>query len=461
MLSATKTAVAPSPYVAEIEEEQRDMLELTRKTKPEDLPALAIPQKNLTHAVDAILVALDPISHLVESGTVMLFAKDDMAAAGTAMEDKDPVEALDAQTFIVETLADLRGKIDTVIPQYRYLLEITEALHETIPEGILIREAQRTLREKAIDKADAAVLAVEQAALRVRAQEYSKLINEITGFGIMVTSVTHMAEAGDLLKSGDLATAAEKMQQVERTLGEDLGTLLTLMQRLAAVLSAPAPAQPIPEQFVLLREVLAMAARQKDMYRESAAAKPDETAAFEAKLLAFGNACGPYIERAKLHKNPVIPDTVKKPKKGEPVVIEPVQPLPPANLHRNLVAAQERLALAAAGAKAKDRTKSVENQRKAAEGLRHFVAEYALKFYVNQPGPSSGDPVPTEDFSEQEDLLMLFMPGMVTGVRPPDGKLEWEVLGRRDRAALNENFARELPLEYRAILKDYYERLAK
>jgi hypothetical protein len=35
------------------------------------------------------------------------------------------------------------------------------------------------------------------------------------------------------------------------------------------------------------------------------------------------------------------------------------------------------------------------------------------------------------------------------------------VLGKRDRAALNENFARELPLEYRAILKDYYERLAK
>ncbi|HAS52064.1 MAG TPA: hypothetical protein DCS21_10125, partial [Gammaproteobacteria bacterium] len=158
MLSGTKTAVAPSPYVAEIEEEQRDMLDLTSKTKPEDLPALAIPQKNLTHAVDAILVALDPISHLVESGTVMLFAKDDMDAAGNAMAVKDPVEALDAQTFIIETLAALRGKIDAVIPQYRYLLEITEALHETIPEGILIREAQRALREKATDKTDAAAL---------------------------------------------------------------------------------------------------------------------------------------------------------------------------------------------------------------------------------------------------------------------------------------------------------------
>ena len=53
------------------------------------------------------------------------------------------------------------------------------------------------------------------------------------------------------------------------------------------------------------------------------------------------------------------------------------------------------------------------------------------------------------------------MPGAVSGVKPKSGRQEWEVLGRRDRAALNENFARELPLEYRAILKDYYERLAQ
>ena len=52
-------------------------------------------------------------------------------------------------------------------------------------------------------------------------------------------------------------------------------------------------------------------------------------------------------------------------------------------------------------------------------------------------------------------------PGALTGTKPKGGRLEWEVLGRRDRAALNENFARELPLEYRAILKDYYERLTK
>ena len=78
------------------------------------------------------------------------------------------------------------------------------------------------------------------------------------------------------------------------------------------------------------------------------------------------------------------------------------------------------------------------------------------------PPPAPGEPGPPSDDAEPEDSeLQIFLPGSLTGERPKGGRLEWEVLGRRDRAALNENFARELPLEYRAILKDYYERLTK
>ena len=155
------------------------MLALTRKTRPDDMPKLAIPQKNLIHAVNATLVALNPIEHMVESGTVMLFAKEDMDSAGIALEEKDPEEAIDAQDYIVETLVDLRGKIDAVIPQYLYVLEVIEALHETLPEGVLIREAQRRLRERvSAQAADAAAppgtvtqslvpgLAKEQGSLR-------------------------------------------------------------------------------------------------------------------------------------------------------------------------------------------------------------------------------------------------------------------------------------------------------
>jgi hypothetical protein len=150
------------------------------------------------------------------------------------------------------------------------------------------------------------------------------------------------------------------------------------------------------------------------------------------------------------------------PKKGEPVAVPtPPKPIPPANLHLKLVAAKDELSKAAANAKASDRVKAVAGQDKAADTLRHFIVEYTLKFLKTAAGVSGGDTVPSIDFIEIDHEMMLFMPGAVSGKRPPDGKLEWEVLGRRERAALNENFARELPLEYRAILKDYYERLAK
>ena len=54
-----------------------------------------------------------------------------------------------------------------------------------------------------------------------------------------------------------------------------------------------------------------------------------------------------------------------------------------------------------------------------------------------------------------------FVADFVSGEGPEDKESEWEILGERNRAALNQNFARELPLEYRATLKNYYERVAK
>ena len=77
------------------------------------------------------------------------------------------------------------------------------------------------------------------------------------------------------------------------------------------------------------------------------------------------------------------------------------------------------------------------------------------------PPPPPEDGGPSEDAEPEDSELQLFMPGALTGRRPKGGRVEWQVLGSRDRAALNENFARELPLEYRDILKDYYEKLAQ
>jgi len=455
MLTRTKEAVAPSSYVWEIEDEQRDMLAVTRKAKADDMPALALPQKNLVHAVDAILAALDPIAHMVKSGIVMLFAKEDMDSAGIALEEKDPEEAIDAQSYIVETLGELRSKIDAVIPQYLYVLEVIEALHETLQEGVLIREAQRRLRERVSARAaNAAVLAKEQGSLRARAEAYSKLIDEIAGLGVFVSSVAHMAEAEKQLKAGDMAAAVGPVGQAELTLEEDTVTVLKAMEMVVKLLAAPGPAWEPPPGLVQLKEVLTMAARQKDLYRESHAAEPQLLKDYEPKLRELEKACGAFVVREKQSRKPVAEEAGGG---NAPEVA------PSGNLHLKLVAAQGRLATAAAAARALDRTKLVTEQKLAATALRQFIAAKALEFYVPPPGP--GPPQPpgggSDIFIENDGDMLIFLPGAVSGKRPPDGKLDWEVLGKRDRAALNENFARELPLEYRAILKDYYERLAR
>ncbi len=95
--------------------------------------------------------------------------------------------------------------------------------------------------------------------------------------------------------------------------------------------------------------------------------------------------------------------------------------------------------------------------------LRYFILEYALKYVMIPPPGPPQDPStePSEEELVEQAILPLFEPGALTGNKPNGGRLEWQVLGRRDRAALNENFARELPLEYRAILKDYHARLTQ
>ncbi len=70
-------------------------------------PSLVIPQKNLIHAVDAVVASLDPLAHKIESGTVMIFAKEDMDAAAIGLETDDIEDALDAQLYVVESLQEL------------------------------------------------------------------------------------------------------------------------------------------------------------------------------------------------------------------------------------------------------------------------------------------------------------------------------------------------------------------
>jgi len=449
ILTIVQSVEIPSPFVTQIIEEQRDLLKRSREAKDDDLPALAISQKNLVHAVNAVLEALASVSKSVGSDTVMLFAKEDMEAAADALLAKDRLEAIDAQEYIVETLEQLREKIDEVVPQYHYLLEIIEAVYGASHEGIRLQEMQRRLRQQTAAGAEANALAAARTELKLATESYAELIQRITGIEVGVAAMARMEDVETSLAEGS-AAAAKAMAQVENALAGDAASVMKCLKHLGLVPDAPTNEEKTPES-ALLKKVLAIAAKHNVMFRESCGANEQELKNFETALREFEQALDPFIAIAQTHKN--------RPKPG---AVEPVEPLPPANLHLKLVAAKQAFGVAATAAAAGDRAETVANQIEAASSLRHFIIEYALKFLAEAGfGVPPPPPAVSTVLSDKQDELELFIPGGVGGKVPPDSRADWEVLGKRQRAALNENFARELPLEHREILKNYFERLTQ
>ncbi len=434
VLADTQGALRPSPYVADIQAEQRDMVVATRKAKPADLPHYAIVQKNLIHAVNAVLDSLDTLSHMVEVGTVMLFARDDMDEASIAILENDLKEAADAQIVVAESLQKLLVKLQAVTPQYSYMLEITEFYQGIVSEGLVIHAKQSRLHKQLLAVADDAALGKlidQQRELESRAKAYGSGLHKVTGQKSYGASAGHMSAALSLLKAGDKAAGLEQMKLADETLGTDMEKLLPLMDLFAYVLKPPL--EPAAPEYLLIMDILALAAHQKALYRKTQLASPKQVVGFVAKQTELAKRGEVLAKGIESHAEVYMP---------------------------KIVAANKLMLDAASKLKGASAGEAIASQHKAGELLRYLLIEYINAFLV-LPGPAEPDLALQPPFESLEDELTFVEPGGISGRKPKGGHQEWRVLGRRDRAALNENFARELPLEYRAILKDYYERLAR
>ena len=419
VLAITGAALSPSPLLVEIETEQGELAATTKNATPEEYPDLVIPQKNLIHAVDAVLTSLDPLAHKIESGTVMLFAKEDMDAAAIGLETDDVEEALDAQSFVVESLQKLRAKIDEVTPEYRYIREITEFLYDVLPQSAVMRSGLRQLHEKAEG-------APEVDALTERLERFGRDLEMLTGASRYAATASRLIEAiGPTVTSTEVEAALEALHA-------DTAQLQTLTENLAYLVTPPPFGSVIeepPPEVQMLHKVLAVAAHHKDLSRVTYASS-DPLADSASKQRKIESQCAALVSAS-----------------AEP--------------HPRLAAAHRHLSEAATQLESGQREVAIASQSQAADALRYFILEYSLKYLEVPPPPPPQDPAPSDEAVPDDGELQLFLPGALTGTKPKGGRLEWQVLGRRDRAALNENFARELPLEYRAILKNYYERLTR
>jgi hypothetical protein len=410
---------------------------------------LLAPQKNLLACLTDIAPTLDLVALRLDVGTPLVFAASDVEDALLAMEDGDGEDAAEIQGIAVESLAKVQGLVAEISTQTGYVAEIVEFLHEAQSDAALLAFRQRQLRENG----EAVDAFAQQQALASETADYGSLLTQVSGtidFNTLDESVreklgdidltvdfgapaVHMKKAADLLQSGQPAT--DEMLTAEKALSSNSEQLLIIIQMLNGLPGIAVTNADQPELHRLIA-TLDLASKHRKLLRQT-----EGTA--DKDLPALAKAQSKLAEAA-----------------AKLTAAEPETP----SIHPMLVAAHKQMVPIAGSLSASRKADASLAQRAADKTLRHFIIEQALILNTATP-PASGssDPVLTE--AETDDLYesdtVGFVSDFVSGEAPKDKKSEWEILGTRNRAALNQNFARELPLEYRATLKNYYERVAK
>jgi hypothetical protein len=284
-----------------------------------------------------------------------------------------------------------------------------EFLHETQADAAVLGLRQEQLGERValLTGPVPAEILSDQQGLQAKAEAWGREVARATGLKTAaVAGMTPAAEA--------LAAAAE-----------ELSLAITVLHGLPAIEVTSAS----PAELQRLLDVLALASEHQQLLRQTTTAGADaraEIASRQRKLAEVGAALA---------------------SSGTP--------------HPLLVAAQAELAKAGAALDASAREVAVGHQGAANDAMRHFVIEQAMLLGTAVPPPMPGDPVAEAETDDLDVSTANLVSDFVSGEAPKDKRTEWEMLGSRNRAALNQNFARELPLEYRATLKNYYERVAK
>lgn len=425
---------------------QNDLIAVTGKADEDQLKALLPSQRNLHLCLSEIAPSLDVVAARLDVGTPLVFAASDVEDALLAMEDGDGEDAAEIQETAIESLTKVQGMVSEIAVQTGYVSEIVEFLHSLQFEGSMLAYRQSQIRELA-KPGDALAL---QQALAADAKAYGESLEMVAGKisfetldekvlemleGLDLTldgmaPANHMSEALKMIQAGQ--SAKEAMLAAEKSMAsqaEQINVIVAMLNGLPSLIVTKAQ----PPELHRLIAVLDIASKQRALIRQTQAADEKNLAALAisqkslaasiAKASQFEGLSHPLLTRAN----------------------EQIAPI-------SEMLTTSKKAAAASAQLAADLT------------LRHHIIEQALILNTAiPPASASSDPVVTEaetddlTFSEAVESISDF----VSGEAPKDKKSEWEILGERNRAALNQNFARELPLEFRATLKDYYERVAK
>ncbi|MEO0474471.1 MAG: hypothetical protein AAF085_00685 [Planctomycetota bacterium] len=453
MLMFQRSVGFANGYMADIVAEQRELLAETEALKPEEMKVLLPRFAHMRECMHDVAPLLDLVASRLDVGTPLAFAKTDFEDAMAALETGDQFEAIDAQDVAAESLGEVSLLVQDIRTQTGYLAEIVEYLHRSVSEGATLAYEQRELRKtlSAVAQDDLQRFAEAQQALLAKAKLQSvKLFaaagnpelvppaDPLLGLDAPTTPAPVFADPAEemelalqALKENDAEISAEQMELTELIYAENAEALLSVITMLHGLPTVVINSDTDPA-LVRLVEVLAVASDYKRVFRETQVAD-------NAGLDTLGDAQKKLAARL---------DEIAS--SGEP--------------HPMLAAANKHLADGLTLFLPGNREQLRVSQRATDEQLRQFIIEQALILKTAvPPAAASSSEFPTDGpgSDAEAEVTAGFIADFVSGETPNDKRTEWNVLAERNRAALNQNFARELPLEYRGLLKNYYERVAR
>jgi len=448
MISNAEATGVPAGYMADIAAEQHDFIEVTRRRPPGDKTQLLKVQVNLLTAMKMAVNLTGGIGTSPAFDAGVDAAKSRMTQSLQNIFEETLPGAADAQSQAVGSLRYLAGQLDDAIDRFDYFTTVLEFLRCRHSEEVSILSRLSEL-DAALAEQDTALPAMVKAAeaLSRDAKVFAAQTVRATGREHYAGAQAPLARAVAALKTGDRDACVKAISAARESLRESMAELLDLGARIDYVRmlrsdkfrplpTDDTPLEPSPPEWWVMLDMVTLLHRQKELANALSSGDAAKRSDLVLGMRQLGDKAAGLVQSSASH--------------------------------RLVVGAQTRLIEAIEHVEKASNKEAAEALHASNTLLRHCILEYALKFI---PAPNSGQPMrngkgKSVDIFDQrlsDTMLEAFDKdwGGVEGEERKAGRTEWEVLGGRIRAALNENFVRELPLEYREFLKDYYQRLTE
>ena len=362
----------------------------------------------------------------------LTLAEQAMTEAMLRLEEAKPRPAVPLQIQAEEALRKAQEVAVRFADRLEYMAEWMAQLEQQRASTMDLLQRQTELREQTeqADENSFEELAQEQSVLETEAQAMADAFQNVEEN--YQQAANEMTEAGEQLRTPDRDKAVQAQREAEDALAAAARQLDEIMESMTEFSEVTSWGETTSE-LDLISRTIELAAAQRRLRAETRAKQEQdvpELSGRQRELKAEADSIAREARAGREH----IQEASREMRQATTSLEEPAQ------------------------------DEAVLHQQRAEEALRRAIPEM-MQEALEQDGSDQQTlqevGLDTPLMESDQEILRVFQKMAVQGQAVARKRSEWDSLNARDRAALNENFARELPLEYREFLKDYYQALSE